>query len=89
MNTVIVYGPKACGKTTNMEQLRRAFKCERVIDLESTTPGGMRALNAPDDGRRTLILTSREHIKIEDAERYSFAHAMKMHGLKDARRAQS
>lgn len=32
MNTVIVYGPRGCGKTTNAEALRKHLCCERIVD---------------------------------------------------------
>lgn len=32
MGIVIVYGPKACGKTRHAEQFRKAFDCARVVD---------------------------------------------------------
>lgn len=31
-SSVVVHGPKACGKTHNAELLRRHFKCEHVMD---------------------------------------------------------
>lgn len=32
MSIVIVHGPKASGKTTNAERLRKHFKCKRIVD---------------------------------------------------------
>lgn len=32
MNTVIVYGPRLCGKTHNSPRLKKFFKCEGVFD---------------------------------------------------------
>jgi len=37
MRPVIVYGPQACGKTTNAQALAQAYGCTSVVD--DWTPG--------------------------------------------------
>jgi nicotinamide riboside kinase len=32
MNIVIIHGPKASGKTTNAELLKRHYGCRRIVD---------------------------------------------------------
>ncbi len=32
MSIVIIYGPKASGKTTNAERMKRHYGCRRIVD---------------------------------------------------------
>ena len=32
MSTIIIYGPKACGKTRNAQKLAKKYGCKKIID---------------------------------------------------------
>ncbi|WP_292099428.1 dATP/dGTP diphosphohydrolase domain-containing protein [Mesorhizobium sp.] len=81
MNTVIVYGPRACGKTTNAELLRKHYDCGMVLDVwdtgEALTPGALHLTNdATLEGRDVFnrrIAHSRDSMTVPV---YTFAEAM-------------
>jgi hypothetical protein len=76
MQTVIVHGPKACGKTRNKEALRRKFRCMGVVD-----DFGWRRHNPLTRGFLHLSNESASHLeKItagQDVEIVAFEDAMK------------
>ena len=51
METVIVYGPQGCGKTSSADALKKRFGCHRVIDeWDGKTPlpeGALALTNHP------------------------------------------
>lgn len=56
MSPVIIYGPQGCGKTLNGEELRKAFGCTEVLELDDCKPYQGRNAWALKNG--TLYLTS-------------------------------
>lgn len=58
MSSVIVYGPRGCGKTRNAEALRKAYRCASIVDEagDCYPRGQVNALLL--DAGSTLYLTS-------------------------------
>ena len=68
--TIVVYGPKGCGKTTNAERLREKFGCFGVLDEVQNgfyVKGYLHLTSMPE--KRLLLAKNVEFI--------SFAEAMK------------
>ena len=50
--TIVVYGPKACGKTKHRDALARHFGCTRIVDdfdqhRDRLTPGALHLAHEP------------------------------------------
>lgn len=76
MNTIIVYGPQGCGKTTNAEALRKHFGCDEIIDdweSDRSAKEGSLHLTSRDFGAAAVY--SRADWR-EDAQIISFRDAM-------------
>lgn len=59
---VIIYGPKASGKTVNAEALREHFGCKRIVE-DWAGKGDWRSLKAGDLVNTNLITDAREASK--------------------------
>ncbi|AWY09465.1 hypothetical protein vB_RpoS-V16_29 [Ruegeria phage vB_RpoS-V16] len=70
-NTVIVHGPRGCGKTMNAKLLQAAFGCDAVVDpwhpLESIQEGALHLTSHPEP---------RDHGIPAGVEVYSFDQAV-------------
>ena len=56
MMTVVVHGPRACGKTRNAQAIAAHFRCRAIVDdfdrsIHHLTPGALHLTSEPLDGK--------------------------------------
>jgi hypothetical protein len=81
MDTVIIHGPAACGKTRNSKHLQSKFGCSGIIDglgddpALTITPGHLHLTNLPESMLDDLV--RRAGWRISHLKVLSFSQAMK------------
>lgn len=77
--TILIHGPKACGKTRNAQALAAHFGCSRIVDdwngRDRVAPGALVLTNV-DDWKASALPTTRRVMP--------FALAMREAGLVSA-----
>lgn len=72
--SVVLYGPKGCGKTTNAARIAKALNLRRVVELDEVRNCPKRQRALPEFG--VLLITNCLHSVHVDFRRLSYDHAM-------------
>lgn len=72
--SVVLYGPKGCGKSTNAARISAALNLPRIVEIDEVLRRDQPHLELPEFG--VLIITNAPERVVYNFRRLSYDHAM-------------